>query len=549
MPPGGPGGPGQFSGPPPLPPLGLFKSKVGRRVALLNLSGVGAGFFHLRSWVFFGINLAVTIGLLVTAAIMGAADNLLTWAPALLAWVLLTVVIGLFAGRQHERRLLVRGEQPAVKGKPVVLAACLVVVMILSLVGVWQTGEWRLRVADAAHARGDCDTAIDVYGQVESGFQLSMSPSLMNKARAGSEACQMLARAQRDVKSENYDHAIESYSKYFAHDASRWEDTDGSVAQVNFDYAAQLAAEAEELFAEAEDLFEELGGSFDEYMFEWVPADPDEQEQQQVNQDEAKAAFDEAMVAYEGALAAYEFVAEEFSDAPLDADMPTALVDFYNEATADYADENWCVASFKIGFFADEDFSWDAAPELGERIEEEHPDSILNCGWAHLDAGDVEDAEQTVEYLEASYPDHEADDVEDLTKHIGAGYIEQEMDRQTLFGETELDLSPFSTGNGDKVTLKFTNNSPGEMHFMYVGPDAVHGEEFVDACEDCEVYSSPPTGNSCFDDGDVMEIKLDPGKYRLMVTFTDSLFGQPITGNVDLKAGETYENCYFRVEN
>ncbi|WP_017543091.1 tetratricopeptide repeat protein [Nocardiopsis prasina] len=515
MPPGGmpPGPPsGQFGGPPPppLPPLGLFKSKAGLRAALLNLSGVGAGYFYLRSWVFFGINLAVTLGLLVTAAVMGAADNLLTWAPALLTWVLVTVVHGLFAGRKHDRRLMARGEQPTAGSRPVVLAACLVVVMALSLIGVWQTGEWRLRVADTAHAEGDCDTAIDVYGQVEGGFQLSMSPSLMNRARAGGEACEILRRAQSDVANEAYDHALESYTDYFAHAGSRWEDTDGSIAEIHFDYAAQLAADADQTYT--------------------------------------GTVTDEVREAFRQAQETYAFIAEDFSDTPSAAQVPDALVELYDVATGDYQSENWCSAFDQIEMF--DDLSWDAAPDIAERIEEERPDAALNCGWAQVDSGDLDDADETVEYLEASYPDYETDDVEKLTKHIGAGRIEQKMDLQTIFGESSIeDMSPYETGGGDKVVIEFTNNSPEEMHFMYVGPDAVHGEEFTDPCEGCEVYSSPPTGNSCFDDGEVMRIELDPGEYRLMITSTESGFGKPLHGTKNLKAGETYKSCYYKMEN
>ncbi|GAA1462153.1 hypothetical protein GCM10009603_29610 [Nocardiopsis exhalans] len=509
-PPGGPGGPGQFSGPPPpLPPLGLFKSKVGRRAALLNLSGVGAGFFHLRSWVFFGINLAGTIGLLVAAAIMDAADNLLTWAPVLLAWVLLTVVVGLFVGRQHERRQMSRGEQPVVKGKPVVLAACLVVVMILSLVGVWQTGEWRLRVADAAHARGDCDTAIDVYGQVESGFQLSMSPSLMNKARAGSEACHLLDRAQRDVASESYDHAIDSYIEYFEHDASRWEDTDGSVAEIHFNYAGQLATEAEQLYSSAA---------------------TDEE-------------FEEAREAYRQAQETYSFVAEDFSDTPSASDVPTALTELYDETTADYAGENWCAAFDQIGIF--DDLDWDAAPGVAERIEEERPDSALNCGWAQIDSGDLEDAEETVAYLEANYPDYDVDGIEELERYVGAAYIEREMDQATLIASNDIEGSPYETGGGDKVSIQYVNYTDDEMRFLYLGPDGAHGEVTIDPCDDCDT-SAPPSSTSCLDDPNAMDLELDPGKYRVLIGSTGgSIFDRPLEGEVDMKAGDVYADCIY----
>ncbi|MBE1460296.1 hypothetical protein H4W79_004510 [Nocardiopsis terrae] len=510
MPPGGPPPPGQFGGPPPpppLPPLGLFKSKSGLRAALMNLSGVGAGYFYLRSWVFFGINLAVTLGLLVAAAIMGAADDLLIWAPAILVWILITAVHGLFAGRAHDRRLLARGEQPPAKPVTLVLAACLALVMAVSLLGVWQTGEWRLRVADAAHARGDCDTAIDVYGQVESGFQLSMSPSLMDRARSGSEACQILSRAQSDVDNEAFDHALESYSDYFAHEASRWEDTDGSIADIHLDYASQLAADADELYSG--EVTEEVRETFRQ------------------------------------AQETYAFVAEDFSDTPAAAEVPAALNDLYDLATGDYSAESWCSASDQIGMF--DDLSWDAAPEIADRIEEERPDAALKCGWAQVDAGDFDDAEARADFLTAEYPDHEADEVEDLVRHVGAGRIEEEMDTAVLLGESDLDAAAYSTGGGDKVSVEYVNYTDEEMRFLYVGPDAVHGEVIIEPCEDCDV-SSPPTDTSCMSDPNAMDLTLDPGKYRIVIGSTENLFDRPLHGDVDMKAGETYADCFYRGE-
>ena len=506
MPPGGPP-PGGFGGPPPPPPLprlGLFQSKSGMRAALLNLSGIGAGYFYLRSWVFFGINVGVTLALLVTAAILGAADDLLVWAPSLLFWVLITVVHGLFAGRAHDRRLMARGEQPSATSKPMILAACLVLAMAASLVGVWQTGEWRLRVADAAHASGDCDTAIDGYNTVESGFQLSMSPSLMDRARSGVEACELLRRAQSDVANEAYDHALESYTDYFAHDHSRWEDTDGSVAEVHLDYASQLAAEADELYS----------GEVTEEVEE----------------------------AFRQAQETYTFVAEDFSDTPAAAEVPEALTDLYELATGDYASENWCGAFDQIGMF--DELSWDSAPEIADRIEEERPEAALSCGWDQVDAGEFDEADETAEYLEADYPDHKADEVEDLVRHAGAGRIEAEMDLAIVLGENDLEGSPWETGGGDKVSVQYVNYSDEEMRFLYVGPDAVHGEVVIEPCEDCDI-SSPPSDASCLDDGNAMDLELDPGEYRILIGASNSFLSRPLHDTINMKAGETYADCIY----
>ncbi len=516
-PPGGmpPGGmpPGQFGPPPPPKPprLGLFSSPSALRTSLLNASGMGAGYVYLRQWPFFAAALVVTLGLLVTAAVLGAADNLLLWVPVLLAWFAAAAVHGLFAGRSRDERLIGRGEQPSKRALPLLTAAGLALALLVTLTGVWQAGEWRLRVADAAHARGECgpSEAVAAYGSVEDLFQLSFSPSLMSRARAGAEACALLERAQSDVAAEEYGRALDSYAAYFEHPSARWEDTDGEVADIHLSYAADLVASAEESFGgEVDDLYRQSMLRAHE-IYTVIPVD------------------------YEGTEAAGQ--------------VPTALADLYEAGTSEYAAEYWCAGFSQIDMFSD--LAWDAAPEIAERIATERPDAAFRCGWESVDGGSLDTADEMVALLEAEYPDHETDEVERMVTHIGAGRIEERMDAMTSLGEVDFAPEPTGGSGSDKSVLEITNNTPYEMQFLYVGPDAVHEEIITPACEDCEVYSSPPAGNSCFDDGDVMRVELEPGEYRVLLTSKDSLFGAaPLHGTVDLSGGDLYESCYFVTE-
>nr|WP_159944130.1 MULTISPECIES: DUF1109 domain-containing protein [unclassified Nocardiopsis] len=504
----------QFGGPPPQPPkrprLGLLSSPSAVRAALLNLSGTGAGYFYLRQWPFFAVAAVLTLGLLVAAAIVGATDNVLLWALVFAAWFAAAAVHGLFAGRSRDERALGRGEQPAKGRMPFVVAAVLVVALVVSVTGVWQAGEWRLRTADAAHARGECapGEAVAAYEGVENLFQLSFSPSLMERARAGAEACVLLDRAQADVDSGDYERALESYASYFNHPASRWEDTDGEIADIHLSYAADLVSTAREGYRGevTEDYRESMRQAHEVYSV--IPVD------------------------YEGTEAAGQ--------------VPTALAEMYETGTGEYADERWCAGFDQIDVFADLD--WSAVPEVAERIATERPDAALRCGWEHVDAGRFSPAEDMVDLLESEYPDHEAADVEKMTVHIGAGKIEEEMDTLTILGESDFNSTPTSSSGSGKAVLEVTNNTPFEMRFLYVGPDKVHDEIITAACENCEVYTSPPTGNSCFDDGDVMRVEFDPGKYRVLLTSSESLFDKPLHGNITFEAGDKHQVCYYKME-
>lgn len=481
---GGPGGIGS-------PGLGLFSSPSARRAGLLNLSGVGAGYAHLKQWPFFVAALIITVGLLITAGIMGAADSLLVWAPIFLAWILAAVVHGLFVGRARDQRALTRGEPlPRTRG-PLFTAAGLVVAVTAALIGVWQTGEWQLRSADDLHREGRCSDAVETYERIENGFQLSFSPSLMERAREGTEACAQLERAQEGVEAGGFEQALEDYAAYFEMPRSVWEDSDGEIADIHLDFAENLAEDGD--YAGAQEIYS------------IIPQD------------------------YEGTAAAEE--------------APGALMDLYRDGTSSYGGADDCAAFEEIDVFAGLD--WEAAPSVANAIEDEHPDAALDCGWYSLDAGDPDTADDMHTVLTEDYPDHQTDDVEDLEQHVGAGFVEQEMDELVAVGEEPLELHLSGEGGGDDATLSFGNDSPYEMKLLYVGADGEHGEVTADACDDCEVYDEPPQ-DDCTSGIDTLEVELRPGEYRVVVGFPGQ--GGVLHGeSMEFEAGEDYEDCFFMV--
>ncbi len=508
---GPPGGPGPPLGTPPPPPprrLGLFSSPTALHTAALNATGTGAGYLRIKRWPFFAAALAVTLVLLVAAAVLGAADNPLLWTPVLLVWFLAAAVHGLFAGRAHDERILAQGGTPPRSALPYLTAGGLAVALVVSLTGVWQLGEWRLRVADAAHARGDCgpSEAVAAYESVEDFFQLSFSSSLMDRARAGTAACGLLERAQGDVDAEDYEQALDSYATYFEHPAARWQDTDGEVADIHFSYAADLLENADAAF----------GGEVTPEYTEDVRR--------------AHEVFAIIPVDYEGTEAAGR--------------VPEALVDLYETGTNRLGSQ-WCVGLDQIDLLADLD--WAAAPDIPDRIAQERPEAALECGWESVESQEFDRADAMVEILEAEYADYEADDVEKMVTHIGAGRIEQEMDLLTVVGDTSLDTTPTGGSGNDKFVFEIVNHSPYELRFLYVGPDKVHGEVTAAPCDDCDSYppDSPPSYDSCFGEGETLKVELDPGEYRIVVANSDSLFTRPMHGTVKLGGGDLSESCYY----
>ncbi|WP_342455972.1 DUF1109 domain-containing protein [Nocardiopsis sp. N85] len=477
------------------------------RTGALNASGLGIGYLRLKQWPFFVAALIITVGLLITAAFVGAADNLLLWVPIFLVWFLAAALHGLFAGRSHDERLLAQGGTPPRGALPILTAGGLVVALLVALTSVWQLGEWRLRVADATHARGDCGTseAVAGYHAVEDFFQLSFSSSLMERARAGVAACELLDRAQDDVAAEDYEQALDSYATYFEHPAARWQDTDGEVADIHLSYATDLAETADAEFS---------GSVTPEYSDAMT---------------RAQEIFSIIPVDYEGTEAAGQ--------------VPQALTDLYETGT-NRLGSDWCTGLEQIDILRDLD--WSAAPEVTERIDGDRPEAVLECGWASVDAQEFDHADDMVEILEAEYTEYEAKDVEKMVTHIGAGRIELEMDTLTILGDSALDATPTASSGNDKFVFELVNHSPYDLRFLYVGPDKVHGEVVADACDDCDVYKpgSPPSQDACFSEGETLEVELDPGEYRIVIAYSDPLT-RPSEGTVKLKGGDLSSSCYF----
>ncbi|MBE2997820.1 DUF1109 domain-containing protein [Nocardiopsis sp. HNM0947] len=493
MGPGGPAGPGGPQGPGGAgpPQLGLFSSPSACRTALLNASGLGAGYAYLKQWPFFVAALIITVGLLITAGIMGAADSLLIWVPIFLAWLTASAVHGLVVGRDRDRRALIRGEPLQRTRGPLMLAVGLVLAVTASLTGVWQTGEWQLRSADDLHREGRCTDAVESYERIENGFQISFSSSLMDRAREGAEACAQLQRAEEGIEAGAFEEGLDDYASYFEMPRSVWEDTDGEIADIHLDYAENLAE----------------------------------------NED------------YEGAQEIYAIIPQDYEGTDAADAAPGALMELYRDGTSSYGTADECMAFEEIDLFAGLD--WDAAPSVETAIDSERPDAALGCGWYSLEAGDPDTADDMHTVLAEEYPDHRTDDVEDLEQHVGAGYVEQEMDELIAVGEETLELEVTDEGGGDNATLAFGNDSPHEMKLLYVGADGVHGEVTADACEDCEVYDEPPEGD-CTSGIDTLEAELKPGEYRIVVGFPGE--GGVLHGEaMEFEAGESYEDCFFLV--
>src|SRR6266542_71634 len=72
--------------------------------ALLNLSGLGAGYLYLHRWVRWVVHAAVMAALLVGAYTSEGHENPALWAGAIVGWVLVGVADVALAARRARRR-------------------------------------------------------------------------------------------------------------------------------------------------------------------------------------------------------------------------------------------------------------------------------------------------------------------------------------------------------------------------------------------------------------------------------------------------------------
>ncbi|WP_052849507.1 DUF3488 domain-containing protein [Streptomyces avicenniae] len=169
------------------------------------------------------------------------------------------------------------------------------------------------------------------------------------------------------------------------------------------------------------------------------------------------------------------------------------------------------------------------------------PDGLFACGTAQFRAGDFTDSEATLRDLLAEDPDHpEADYTQDIL--IAA----QIAARLPAAGES-LPPRPGAGGGGPTITVEVSNDSPNELELLWTGTRT--GSRTVGACGSCDVYTSDPGDAGCSADIDypTTTLELPAGEYHFLHRAPD-LDVDNLAETTEFEANYEYTWCTFTIE-
>lgn len=504
-PPGYPPPPAYPPPPPPLPPAaGPRDPGTALSAALLNLSGLGAGYLYLRRWPRAVACWAAT-GALLLAALPVDADGIDGRWVALYAAAV--VLFALDAWRLGRPPVLGGGRPPWVPWTAGVLLLALPAAAVVSFGAAQRAAleevlRERLELADGIVQRAaqtDFASAEDDYHEAVSAY-LSV-----HAGHPGSDAAGQVPERLDGL----YEAAVP-------------EDEEGCPLLAPLDFFYGLPDEFDD--GEAERLAERAAGE--------LPA--------------ALHGCGMGYVDSAAASSASEPLSRLLADFPGSEQahgLPGELEQRQNAAVAGISGDAPCRALEELRGLGElltslpgEDLSG-----LAEQGEENVPEGMYQCGTDQFLTGDYTGAEETLTEFTDTYPDHRR------ARRAGDILIAARIAQELPAAGEALPPPPGETG-GPLVTLEILNDSPYAVDVLYTGPST--GTESLEPCDGCSVYPDDPGDASCSDSGTdypSTTLRLPAGDYHFLMTSP---------GDTDHNAADsdsfdpdyTYTYCHYVAE-
>ncbi|MEV7627689.1 hypothetical protein [Actinoplanes sp. NPDC089786] len=460
-----------------------------RIAALLNVSGLAAGYLYLGRWKRAAVVLLGTSLVLWFAAAHSASQSPGLWLTvAALGIGAATFDAWRLARRQHG--VAVRGSMPR---RPLVTAVAMVLLMVAGFVGYQAAGRSALADARAAHAAGDCPVALDRYASVQSRYELTLT-SVTAVARADQRECQDLLDAEASLAPEAFDAQLDQYPN------------------------GLLVARARAGRAEA---YWQRGKSY------------------------SKRAADltdgiEAANTRRQAVTDYQVVVTDHPGTPQAAAVRSDLDNAYASVIAKALGRP-CDALTELTYLST--VSLPEAKAGAARARAARPGTLYNCALKEIGSGEYDSAIEHLDEFIADYP-RDARAAQARQKRIAAEVAKVKA------GATG-DIAPLErTGNGPSGTaiVQVVNDSPYALEILYSGP--VADRLTVPACASCQVRSSPLLSRyfapTCGGTGvPARTVRLKPGNYQVVVRASASDGPRPYSGSWKLAGGARYDNCYY----
>jgi tetratricopeptide (TPR) repeat protein len=530
--------------------------------ALLNLSGLSAGYVFLRRWRRAGLHLVLTGGLIGLAFASDASRRPGLWMVVAAGWLAWMTVDG---WRQARFDFLIT---PAPSRAPVVIGIALALLVPVGFGQYRAAGARTFEGALDAHRAGDCDGAIARYRKVSSIYELTLSANVA-AADANIPECDVFLTSARAQAAGDYDQAIDGYHRYqhdypgglllaaarrnvpeayarwgaklrdqgrYAEAVTRYRsfleeygDTDerprivDGLAEAHAGWGGQdrQRGEYEAAIGLYRDFLREFGESGAAPRIKNELAATHAEQAAALRDRAGGQAPADADVSFRAAVEQYALVLRDFGDTPTAMQVPQILLDTYDRAVQQLAPGGPCgVVPVLDAFLA---LAGDPVAPVVARAREAQPPALYDCGLEKQRNGDNAGAVEHLKRLATTYP------ASPLVAQSEPALIAARIG-VIKGGSTSALPPPQAVGSGapgGSVIVEVINDSPEALEILVNGQVAKMAN--VDACATCrDTYVRPlycPT-----DPRPTTRLQLPAGHYDVVVQATSSPGVTPYSG-------------------
>ena len=315
--------------------------------ALLNLSGLGAGYLYLHRWVRWVVHAAVMAALVVGAYTNDGHAHPALWVGAIGGWVVLGVADVALAARRAGRR---SPPEARAVGAPSVGVA-LGVVLIAAAAGGFLAYQSKARSefdsALAAHRAGDCARALRGYRTVTTTYELTFLPQI-DRADRNAVECRSFQEASKGAPGD-FGGAVRRYRAFLER------------------YPTAILAASTRA---------RIGQAYDRWG---------DQELKQLD--------------YDGALAKYATATGEFAGTPGAAAAERSIQQLADRAFGDLNTKDGCDARDMIDALIDNDL-------VVSKAQAARPTALYDCAVSEHRAGQEANAIADLNAFSKKYPDN-----------------------------------------------------------------------------------------------------------------------------------------------
>ncbi|MFD0205903.1 MULTISPECIES: hypothetical protein [Saccharothrix] len=468
----------------PTPP----EPKSTAAAVLLNLTGVGAGYFYLRRRWQAWTATVLAVALVGVAFATNAAANPWLWRSLAAVWLVVLVL--------DARRIAVK-HPPIANRRPVVVGAVAVVAVVGAYTGYGVLGRGAYDDGLAAQGRGDCVAATDRFKAVTGPYELTLSSDIA-AANRGLVECADFTRA---ADSEDEATVVQRYGQFRRDhpDSPLGPFVREKLIETYTTWARGLRDEGRlsdsikvyrDLLAEDESFAPEVADTYLRL---------------------AKKLTSETPVGASAAATALEAIADDFGDTPAAKEVPAAFDALYAAATAPLAAGKPCEVVDVFGFFAE--LTNKVAEKVAGQAKEQYPRVMLDCGLGELRDGQAEAAVVTLDRFMRIFPEH--------------GSLPQARSARiaaaVAIGTGARVPVPAPLGEGGPITISFYNTVNSEITIKLAGSTA---HEFtLPPCTTCPEFHPPGTGDAACDSPvgrPLFAVSLREGTHHVLADFAGS---------------------------